>query len=107
MRLRHLGPLLVLLAGCSTAPRGTGLLTAEKAGALAQLLANNHAQLLYDCQPFHNASPARFVEGRWTWHRLQAQGQGDMEATVEFGPDGSEPKVKVTRLDSRHIMLQR
>jgi hypothetical protein len=100
MRTRHLIALLVMLVGCSTAPR-TSPLTAEQAGVLAQRLANEKAQTLYNCQPFLNGSPAQFVQGHWTWHSLKARGQGDMEATVEFATDGADPKVTVLRLESR------
>ena len=90
-----------MLAGCSTtAPRPTTL-TADQAGALALKLANEKAQALFHCQPFHNGPPARFVQGHWTWHQLQAAGQADIEATVEFEANGAEPKVKVVPLESR------
>jgi len=90
-----------MLAGCNpTAPRSTTL-TADQAGALAQRLANEKAQALFNCQPFRNSAPAQFVQGRWTWHQLQAAGQADVEATVEFEANGAEPKVKVVPLDSR------
>ena len=101
MRIRLVIPFLVLLAGCGTTRTPTRALTAGEAGSLAQQLANEKAHALYNCQPFRSGPPARFVEGHWTWHRLQAQGQGDMEATVEFAANGAEPKVTVVWLDSR------
>jgi hypothetical protein len=101
MKTRYFIPLALALLGCSsTAPRTTTL-TAEQAGAVAQRLANEKAQTLFNCQPFRNGQPARFVQGHWTWHRFQAEGQGDLEATVEFDADGAEPKVRVVLLDSR------
>ena len=94
-----------MLAGCSTTGPHTSPLIAEQAGALAQRLANEKAQALYNCQPFRNGPPAQFVQGHWTWHDLKAQGQGDAEATVEFKADGTEPKVKVIWLDSRPRLM--
>jgi hypothetical protein len=76
------------------------MLTADQAGLLAQQLANEKAQELYSCQPFRDGPPARLVQGHWEWHRLQAVGQTDMKATVEFAV-GREPKVTVILLDSR------
>jgi hypothetical protein len=80
-------------------------LTADQAGLLAQQLANEKAQALYNCQPFRDAPPAQWVQGRWQWYRLQAQGQGDMEAAVEFSANGTGPKVTVVRLESRSSLL--
>ena len=100
MKMKHLATLLVILAGCSTTATHTGKLTADEAGSLALRLANEQAQTLYNCQPFHNASPARFLQGHWSWYQSKGLGLGDIEATVEFGPDGTEPIVTVARLDS-------
>jgi hypothetical protein len=101
MRTQHLIPILIMLAGCSTTAPRTSTLTAEQAGVLAQQLANDKAQTLYNCQPFRNAPPAQFVQGHWTWHQQQAQGLGDVDATVEFAANGAEPKVSVVQLESR------
>jgi hypothetical protein len=99
----------VTTIGIGTAPqipakfvkaRDAATLTAEKAGLLAQQLANERAQTLYNCQPFYKAQPARFADGHWSWHQLQAQAKGDMEAKVEFKEDGAEPNVSVMRLES-------
>jgi beta-lactamase regulating signal transducer with metallopeptidase domain len=76
------------------------ILTRDEARVLAERLANEKAQALYNCQPFRNGPQAQFVRDHWTWHRLQAQGEGDIEATVEFAADGAEPKVTVVRLES-------
>ena len=105
MRTRHLLALLVLLAGCSTTATHPRTLTADKAGLLAQQLANEQAKRIYNCQPFHDGLPAQFVQGHWTWHDLKAQGPGDIEATVEFEADGAAPKVSVIWLDSRPKLL--
>ena len=105
MRIRRLLPLLVLLAGCSSTATHPRTLTADEAGLLAQQLANEQAQRIYNCQPFHNGPLAQFVQGHWTWYDLKAQGPGDAEATVEFQADGTKPKVRVIWLDSRPILL--
>src|ERR1035437_2678403 len=101
MRIRHVIPFLALLAGCGSPTTRTSTLTADQAGSLAQQLANEKAQVLYNCQPFHGGPPARFVGGHWAWHHLQARGQGDMESTVEFKANGAEPRVTVVLLESR------
>lgn len=95
--------------------------TPEEVGGVAWKLANEKAQTLFNCQPFPDR-PAQFVQGHWTWHCEQAQGQGDFEATVEFDakflklwlsttnlpeataefePKSAKPRVTVLRLDSR------
>ena len=75
-------------------------LTPEQAGSLAQQLANERAQTLYNCQPFYKVQPARLADSHWSWHQLQGQAKGDMEAKVEFKQDGAEPNVSVMRLES-------
>jgi hypothetical protein len=104
MRIQLLIPLLAILVGCSSTPTRTATLTADQAGTLAQHLANQKAQTLYNSQPFRNGPPARFAQGHWTWHDLRAQGQGDLEATVTFAADGADPKVTVLRLESRPVL---
>ena len=81
-----------------------GVLTGAQAEALAEKLANEKAQALYNCQPFRNRTPAQLVQGSWVWHDLRAQGIGDVEATVKFKADGTNPDVQVIRLDSRGIL---
>ena len=105
MKTRHLLPLLVLLIGCSTTATHPRALTPDEAGLLAQQLANEQAQAIYNFQPFHDGPPARFVHGHWTWYDLKAQGPGDAEATVEFQADGTKSKVRVIWLDSRPRLL--
>jgi hypothetical protein len=90
----------LLLAGCCTTPHATKL-TAEQAGALALQLANEKAQALYNCQPFRNGRPAELAQGKWVWHDRRTQGAVDVEATVRFALDGTDPDVKVTPQDSR------
>jgi beta-lactamase regulating signal transducer with metallopeptidase domain/HEAT repeat protein len=87
---------LIVAQGGKASP----LMTSDEAGSLAEHLANEKAQALYNCQPFRKGPPARFVRDHWAWHHLQAQGLGDIEATVEFAADGAEPKVTVVRLES-------
>jgi len=101
MKAWYLAFLLPAMLGCKpAAPLTTTRLTAAQAGALAHKLANDRAQVLYQCQPFRADSPAEFVEGRWVWHNLRGQGRGDLEATVELTEDGSKSSVLVRRLDS-------
>ena len=100
MKTRYVLILALALGGCSTTPHSTTL-NAERAARLAQRLANEKAQTLYNCQPFRNGPPAHFVEGRWVWHDLRAHGTADIEATVDFASDGAKPSVNVALLDSR------
>ena len=81
--------------------KASTLMTPDEARSLAERLANEKAQALYNCQPFRNGPPARFVRDHWTWRCLQGRGQSDMEATVEFAADGAEPRVTVLWLESR------
>jgi len=84
-------------------PKRTGPLTGAQAEALAEQLANAKAKALYNCQPFRKGTPATFVQGRWVWHDLRGQGSSDVEATVKFAADGTNPEVAVILLDSRLI----
>src|SRR5437588_8498647 len=52
MKTQYLILLAVALLGCSSTPPRVIPLTAEQAGALAQKLANERAQTLFNCQPF-------------------------------------------------------
>ncbi len=78
-----------------------GPLSAQEAGALAQRLANQRAESLYQVRPFRKAQSARLVEARWVWRQRRGFGAADIEAKVEFAVDGADPKVEVTLLDSR------
>ena len=84
-------------------PAHTGPLTGAQAEALAEQLANEKAKALYNCQPFRKGTPATFVQGHWVWHDLRGQGSSDVEATVKFAADGTNPEVDVILLDSRLI----
>ena len=103
MKILHLIALGLLLVGCRTSAPRTAPLTADKAAAVARQLANERAHALYDCQPFGDSQPARFVEGFWIWHERRAHGKADLEATVELAADGSPRRVDVILLDSRGI----
>jgi hypothetical protein len=83
----------------------SGSLTAEQAKSLAMKLANERALALYDCQPFREGQPARFVADHWLWDALQGYGLGDIHATVELAADGSTNKVVVHLLDNRNLLL--
>jgi beta-lactamase regulating signal transducer with metallopeptidase domain len=85
----------------ATKQAGAGLLTAAQAEALAVRLANEKAQALYHCQPFRSGTSAQWVQGGWVWRDLRAQGTVDIEATVKFAADGTNPDVHVNMLDSR------
>jgi hypothetical protein len=100
MKTRHLIPLALLLAGCSSAPH-TRALSVEQATALARRLANEQAQAQYHCQPFRDGPAAESVQGHWVWRDLKGQGQLDVEGNVDFAADGANPSVRVILLDNR------
>ena len=79
---------------------GTRRFTAAEAGALAEQLANEKVRVLYKCQPFHDGPPAEFAQGHWVWDALRGRGNFDVEATVKFGADGTNPEVDIKLLDS-------
>ena len=80
-------------------------LTRAQAQALAEHVANEQALALYRCQPFQKGPAPKFVDGYWVWHAQQGQGAGDIEATVKFAADGTNPEVKVILLDSRSSLF--
>src|SRR4051812_42376036 len=92
-----------LLIGCSTTTPRTVPVTAERAAVIARQLANEKAHTLYDCRPFEDDEPARFIDGHWLWRQRQARGVGDLESSVELAADGSPRRVDVILLDSRAI----
>jgi hypothetical protein len=91
---------LVLFTGCANRPGEPvpGELTTVQASALAEKLANDKSQQLYQCQPFRNEQGAKRIESGWVWHARRAWGSGDIEAIVNFAPDGTKQEVKVFRL---------
>ena len=76
-------------------------LSVEQATALARKLANERAQAQYQCQPFRDGPSAEFIQGQWVWSDLKARGQLDVDASVSFAADGSNPSVRVTLLDNQ------
>ena len=103
MKARHIIPLALLLAGCSSTPHSHAL-SAEQATTLARKLANEQAQAQYHCQPFRDGASAQLVQGRWVWQDLKAQGTLDVEGSVSFAADGASPSVSVILLDNRPMM---
>jgi uncharacterized lipoprotein YmbA len=101
MKARYLILLALALVGCSAAKPHTSIMTAEQANNFARKLANEKAQALYGCQPFRDGPMVQFVRGYWVWHDRRGQGNADVEATVKFAGDGTEPNVKVALLYSR------
>jgi biopolymer transport protein ExbD len=79
----------------------TSALTGAQAEAKAVELANEKAQALYNCQPFQKGRPAELVDGYWVWTAGRPYGAADLEATVKFAADGTNPEVTVNLLDSR------
>lgn len=73
---------------------------AEEAARLACEAANQKAKELYDCEPFGHERPAFVLDGRWIWFDTRGQGNGDLEAKVEFGADGAVQSVDVLLLHS-------
>ena len=100
MKIASFTLVMLLLVGC-TSTRPSASLTAEQAKTAAMRLANDKAFALYQCRPFHDGQPARFVEGQWLWVERQGFGQRDIQATVELALDDSSHKVEVQVLDSR------
>jgi len=82
-------------------PVPTSALTGAQAEAKAVELANEKAQALYNCQPFQKGRPAELVDGYWVWTDGRPYGAADLEATVKFAADGTNPEVTVSLLDSR------
>ena len=80
---------------------GASTLTGAQAEAKAVELANEKAQALYNCQPFQKGRPAELVDGYWVWTAGRPYGAADLEATVKFAADGTNPEVTVNLLDSR------
>lgn len=100
LKMRQVIPIVLLLAGCGRTLQ-TSNLSVEQATGLAVKLANERAQALYHCQPFRDGPSAEFVQGRWVWSDLKAQGQLDVEGSVSFGADGANLSVSVIILDNR------
>jgi hypothetical protein len=104
MKTLYIIPLALTLLGCSTTTPRTARLTVEQARVLARQLANAKAHALFNTEPFLDGPQPQFIQGHWTWHDLRGQGNGDIEATVEFAVDGANPDVSVTELDNHAIL---
>jgi uncharacterized protein YcfL len=94
----------LLLVGC-TSTRQNAPLTAEQAKTVAMRLANNKAFTLYDCQPFRDSQPVRFVAGHWIWVEQQGFGNSDIQATVQLAADGSTHNVDLQLLNSQNLIF--
>jgi len=103
MKARNAIPIILALVGCTRTPQ-TSNLSVEQATALALKLANEQAKTQYHCQPFHDGPSAEFVQGRWVWSDLKAQGRLDVEGSVSFSADGSNPSVNVILLDNQPVI---
>lgn len=69
------------------------------AATLGASLANREAQRQFNTEPFlPDAAPAVFRDDHWEWEATVGHGKGDLRATLSFGRDGSEPKVKIATL---------
>ena len=93
---------LLAVIGCGE-KQPSSALSLGQATDLALKLANDEAEAQYKCRPFTNGPPAQLVEGRWIWQDRQAQGLGDVEASVRFESNGVAPNVRVLFLDSRSV----
>jgi hypothetical protein len=95
--------LLIMLAlfGCTTGHQHTAALSPDQAVDLAEKLANDKTQALYNCRPFSNGPSAQLADGLWVWHSRRGRGQLDIEATVKFASDGANPSVSIALLDNR------
>jgi hypothetical protein len=76
-------------------PEGT--LGPDEAGVLALRLANAKAQAIYGVEPFRSGpSPTLTRAGRWVWQDSQIITEGEVQAFVSFGANGSNRVVTVT-----------
>jgi hypothetical protein len=99
MKISVIAVVPFLLVGCESSRQGASL-TPEQAQALAIQLANQKADTLYHCQPFHDGQPARFMQGHWVWSDTRGYGHGDIQAIVELAANGSTNNVDVEFFDN-------
>jgi len=92
----------LLLVGCQSSRQGASL-TPEQAKLLATGLANDKADALYHCQPFHDSSLPKYEAGHWIWTDRHGVGTGDVEARVELAADGSTNSVEIRLMDSKNL----
>jgi hypothetical protein len=90
--------LILLVAGCTTARRGSAnpRLSDEQALVLAVGLANQECEARFSRTPFDKAtSNIRFANGRWSWGGLDLAGQEGLSAAVSFDEFGGDRVVEV------------
>ena len=69
------------------------------AATMAAMLANTEAKKRFKVEPFSAASAKAVFHGnRWEWKATVGYGKGDLQATVSFEQDGSQPRVEVIPL---------
>ena len=93
----------LLLVGCASSHPSTAL-NAEQAKSLSLQLANDKADSVYHCRPFHDGQPARFEKGHWIWTDKCGAGRGDVQADVELASNGQARKVEVMYMTTEPIL---
>jgi hypothetical protein len=72
------------------------IITQEQAAILASKIANEKFQKVFGISPFTPESyPAKLVDSRWYWGKIDPAGINGCSAKVEFNKDGSDENVKV------------
>jgi hypothetical protein len=76
-----------------------GTIVSKLAATLAAALANSEAKKRFDAEPFSPSAAQATLHGdRWEWYAIVSHGKGDLQATISFKQDGSEPKVAINQL---------
>ena len=74
---------------------------AEAAESFAADLANKEAKKNFGVEPFDRAQGNLDIhDGRWQWHAVAGYGKGDLDATVSFTVNESDPKAEVKQIVS-------
>jgi hypothetical protein len=69
------------------------------AATFAATLANAEARKRFNAEPFSAANAKAIFHGdQWEWKARVGYGKADLEATVSFSEDGSQPKVEILPL---------
>ena len=69
------------------------------AATLAATLANQESKRKFSAEPFTaNAAKAIFRDNRWQWNATVGYGKGDLQVTVSFKQDGSDPRIEIAKL---------
>jgi hypothetical protein len=97
MKTALIATVALFLMGCVTS-RQSASLNPEQATTMALKLANDKAQAVYHCQPFHDGVHVCFIRDRWEWSAQTGMGTGDVEATVVLAEDGSTNQVSFQTL---------